>query len=79
VIVVEVAVDRRGQVTKSKVLRSPGIKSLDQVALASLKAASPLPAPPPALVAKGTLVFSETWLFQNDGRFQVRTLAMAQE
>jgi len=79
VIVVEVAVDRSGQVTRSKVLRSPGIKSLDEVALASLKAASPLPPPPSVLVAKGPLVFSETWLFQNDGRFQVRTLAMAQE
>ncbi|MGH6623764.1 MAG: energy transducer TonB [Burkholderiaceae bacterium] len=79
VIVVEVAVDRSGQVTRSKVLRSPGIKSLDEVALASLKKASPLPPPPSALVAKGPLVFSETWLFQNDGRFQVRTLAMAQE
>ena len=79
VIVVEVAVDRSGQLMRSKVLRSPGIKSLDQVALASLKAASPFPPPPSALVAKGPLVFSETWLFQNDGRFQVRTLALAQE
>ncbi len=79
VIVVEAAVDRTGNVTQSRIMRSPGIKALDQVALASLKTASPLPAPPPALVAKGNLVFSETWLFQNDGRFQVRTLAMAQE
>lgn len=79
VIVVEATVDRTGKVTQSRIVRSPGIKALDQVALSSLKAASPLPAPPTALVARGTLVYSETWLFQNDGRFQVRTLAMAQE
>ncbi len=79
VIVVEVTVDREGKVTRSKILRSPGISSLDDVALTSLKAASPLPAPPTKLVAKGPLVFSETWLFRKDGRFQLRTLALPQE
>ena len=79
VIVVEVTVDREGRVTRSKILRSPGIASLDTVALTSLKAASPLPAPPSKLVAKGPLVFSETWLFRKDGRFQLRTLALPQE
>jgi protein TonB len=79
VIVVEATVDREGRVTRSKILRSPGIASLDGVALASLKAASPLPAPPSKLVARGPLVFSETWLFRKDGRFQLRTLALPQE
>ena len=79
VIVVEVTVDRDGRVARSKVLRSPGIASLDSMALASLKAASPLPSPPPKLVAKGPLVFSETWLVRKDGRFQLRSLALPQE
>ena len=79
VIVVEATVDREGKVTRSKILRSPGIASLDNVALTSLKAASPLPAPPAKLVARGPLVFSETWLFRKDGRFQLRTLALPQE
>ena len=79
VIVVEATVDREGKVTRSKILRSPGIASLDDVALTSLKTASPLPAPPAKLVAKGPLVFSETWLFRKDGRFQLRTLALPQE
>ncbi len=79
VIVVEVTVDREGKVTRSKILRSPGIASLDSLALSSLKAASPLPAPPAKLVARGPLVFSETWLFRKDGRFQLRTLALPQE
>lgn len=79
VIVLEVTVDREGRVTRSKILRSPGIASLDSVALGSLKAASPLPAPPPKLVTRGPLVFSETWLFRKDGRFQLRSLALPQE
>lgn len=79
VIVVEATVDRDGKVTRSKILRSPGIASLNDVALTSLKAASPLPAPPAKLVARGPLVFSETWLFRKDGRFQLRTLALPQE
>jgi periplasmic protein TonB len=79
VIVVEATVDRSGQVVSSRITRSPGIKSLDQKALASLKLASPLPAPPAALLVRGNLVFSETWLVQNDGSFQVRTLALPQE
>lgn len=79
VIVVEVTVDREGSITRSKILRSPGIASLDSVALGSLKAASPLPPPPSKFVARGPLVFSETWLFRKDGKFQLRSLAMAQE
>ena len=79
VIVVEVTVDREGTVTRSKILRSPGIASLDSMALSSLKSASPLPVPPSKLVAKGPLVFSETWLVRKDGRFQLRSLALPQE
>jgi periplasmic protein TonB len=79
VIVVEATVDRNGNVVGSKVTRSPKIKKLDDMALASLKAASPLPAPPQSLLVRGNLVFSETWLVQNDGTFQVRSLALPQE
>jgi protein TonB len=79
VIVVEATVDKNGKVVASKVTRSPRIKRLDDMALASLKAASPLPAPPPMLLVRGNLVFSETWLVQNDNTFRVRTLAMPQE
>jgi protein TonB len=79
VIVVEATVDRNGNVVTSKVTRSPKIKKLDDMALASLKAASPLPAPPTALLVRGNLVFSETWLVQNDDTFRVRTLTLPQE
>lgn len=79
VIVVEATVDRSGNVVGSRVTRSNGYKDLDRMALNSLKGASPLPSPPTSLVPRGTLVYSETWLVQNDGRFQVRTLALPQD
>jgi len=79
VIVVEATVDKNGNVIASRVTRSPQIKRLDAMALASLKAASPLPAPPAVLLVRGNLVFSETWLVQNDNTFRVRTLALPQE
>lgn len=79
VIVVEATVDRTGKVMNSKIMRSPSIASLDAAALRSLGSASPLPAPPPSLIARGPLVYQETWLFRKDGRFQLRSLALPQE
>jgi len=79
VIVVDVTVDRSGKVTRSKIVRSPGIARLNDVVLASLKTASPLPAPPPALVKTGAITYSETWLFTNDSRWRLRTLTLPQE
>lgn len=79
VIVVDVTVDKSGKVTRSKIVRSPGITRLNNVALASLKSASPLPAPPPALVKTGAITYSETWLFTNDSRWRLRTLTLPQD
>jgi protein TonB len=79
VIVVEATVDKNGNVIASRVTRSPQIKRLNDMALASLKSASPLPAPPAVLLLRGNLVFSETWLVQNDNTFRVRTLTLPQE
>lgn len=79
VIVADVTVDRSGKVTRSKIVRSPGIARLDNTVLASLKTASPLPAPPPALVKSGAITYSETWLFTNDSKWRLRTLTLPQE
>jgi protein TonB len=79
VIVVDVTVDRAGQVTRSKIVRSPGIARLDSMVLASLKTASPLPAPPAGLVKTGGMTYSETWLFTNDSKWRLRTLTLPQE
>jgi protein TonB len=79
VIVVDVTVDRSGKVTRSKIVRSPGIARLDGVVLASLKTASPLPAPPPAIIKTGAITYSETWLFTNDSKWRLRTLTLPQD
>jgi protein TonB len=79
VIVVDVTVDKSGYVTRSKIVRSPGIPKLNNMVQASLKTASPLPAPPAALVKTGAMTYSETWLFTNDSKWRVRTLTVPQE
>jgi protein TonB len=79
VIVVDVTVDRSGKVTRSKIVRSPGIARLDSMVLASLKSASPLPAPPPAVIKTGAITYSETWLFTNDSKWRLRTLTLPQD
>jgi periplasmic protein TonB len=79
VVVVEMTVDREGKVINSKIMRSPGIGQLNAVALRSLRAASPLPAPPSSLLVRNAVIYQETWLFRKDGRFQLRSLALPQE
>lgn len=78
VIVVRMTVDRSGRITSSRILRTPGDKPLEQLALASLKRAEPLPAPPNALVSGNRVEIVETFLFRGDGRFQIRSLAPPQ-
>ena len=79
VVVVEMTVAADGQVRRADLLRVPGhAKDLGAVALRTLDAASPLPAPPRSLVAQGPIRTTETWLFRDDGHFQIRTLASAQ-
>jgi protein TonB len=79
VIIVEITVDRQGNVTNSNIRRSPSIASLNAAALRQLRNASPLPAPPAALLSRGALTYHETWLVRKDGRFQLRSLALPQE
>lgn len=79
VVVVEMTVGADGQVRRADLLRVPGhAKQLGGVALKTLNAASPLPAPPKGLVVQGTMKTTETWLFREDGQFQIRSLALAQ-
>jgi TonB family protein len=79
VVVVEMTVAADGQVRRAELLRAPThAKDLGAVALKAVNAASPLPAPPKALVAQGAMKTTETWLFRDDGQFQLRSLALAQ-
>lgn len=79
VVSVEYWVDRRGNVVASMLLRDNGDRTVDAIALASLKRASPLPPPSRALLnSSGRVRLVETWLFNNDGRFQLRSIAAPQ-
>ena len=77
VIVLQLTVDGKGALTDVRTLRS---RSAEHAAAAtkSVRAAGRLPAPPRELLRGGRLEFVETWLFRDDGKFQVRSLAEAQ-
>lgn len=78
IVVLSITVDHSGKMTKVSVQRSRD-EDASKVALASMQRAGPLPrpynlAPGPA----SSLTFSETFLFNADYRFQLRTLAPIQ-
>jgi protein TonB len=80
VVVLELAVGADGRVQNASVMRAPDhARELGAVAVRTAQAASPLPPPPRALLGRSTSVrFTETWLFRQDDRFQLRTLAQTQ-
>jgi protein TonB len=77
VVVLQLTIDRTGKVTQLKTLRTRD-GTMAKAASSSVRAAAPLPAPPAALLRRGTLEVAETWLFRDDGKFQVRSLAEGQ-
>ncbi len=78
VVVVRYAVDARGNLVHSEIQRSNRDKVTEATALATLRNAAPFPKPAPNLLRRGRVDISETWLFNNDGRFQLRTIAEPQ-
>lgn len=78
VIVIKYVVDRDGNLVKSEILRSNRDRHAETSALGSLKNTAPFPKPPAALLQGGRIELSESWLFNNDGRFQLRSVALAQ-
>ena len=79
VVVLDVTIDRDGKVAALSVRRSNGYKDLEKVAMNSVRDAAPFQSPSRALGRRdGSINFLETFLFRDDGRFQVRTLAEAQ-
>jgi protein TonB len=78
VIVLKFFVDESGKLTRSEVVRTNHDKVAEATALASLRGSAPFPRPGSALLRRGTVEISETWLFNNDGRFQLRTVAAPQ-
>lgn len=78
VVVVKYVVDARGNLVRSEILRSNRDRTTESIALASVKSTAPFPKPLPHLLRQGRLEISETWLFNSDGRFQLRTIAEPQ-
>lgn len=79
IVVVNITVDKEGQLQDVRVQRSRD-PDASRVALASMLRSGPLPRPE-GLVAANTeaVTFSETFLFDRDYRFQLRTLAGPQD
>ena len=78
VVVLRYAVDARGNLVRSEIMRSNRDNETESTALATLRNSSPFPKPASHLLRRGQLELSETWLFNNDGRFQLRTIAQPQ-
>ncbi|MFM0369608.1 energy transducer TonB family protein [Paraburkholderia aspalathi] len=78
-VVVSFTVDRDGRVLQSSVYRTNGDDEAESTALASLRRASPLPQPPGKLLnGHGQLELFEDWLFNDNGKFQLREFASPQ-
>jgi len=77
IVVLRITVDRDGQVQDVFVQRSRD-PDASAIALASLRRSTPLP--PPQALAQGPdgLTFSETFLFADSDRYQLRSLAAPQ-
>jgi protein TonB len=79
VVVLDVTVAADGRLLRVSVLRAPAhARELGDEAVRTVRHAAPLPAPPRALLNHGSIRFTETWLFRQDDRFQLRTLAQTQ-
>ncbi|MDE1183507.1 energy transducer TonB [Paraburkholderia sp.] len=78
-VVVSFTVDRNGQVVASEVYRTNGDDEAEGTALATLRRSAPFPQPPAKLLnARGQVELFEDWLFNDDGKFQLRTFANPQ-
>jgi protein TonB len=78
VIVIKFSVDASGKLLHSNIVRSNDDITTESTALASLRSSAPFPRPALQLLKHGRLELSETWLFNTDGRFQIRSIAQPQ-
>ena len=78
VIVLKFVIDANGKLLRSDIARTNHDSAAEATALASLRNAAPFPKPGANLLQNGRVELSETWLFNNDGRFQLRSIAQPQ-
>lgn len=79
VIVLNIVIDSNGQPARITIQRSPGDAEAEQRAIQSVRSGAPYARPSNALL-RGASGFelSETWLFNDDGWFQLRSVAQQQ-
>lgn len=79
IVVLRITVDRSGRITRVFVQRSRDHEA-SAVAMASMRRSGPLPRPLNLIApSEQSLTFSETFLFNDDYRFQLRSLASPQQ
>jgi protein TonB len=78
VIVVKYVIDANGNLVSSNIMRSNRDRANEQTAMASLKKTAPFPKPASHLLRQNRIELSESWLFNTDGRFQLRSTALPQ-
>ncbi|WMW82447.1 hypothetical protein RF679_09255 [Undibacterium cyanobacteriorum] len=78
VVVIKFSIDASGKLLSRDMLRSNKDKETEGTAMQSLSRAQAFPAPPASLLLQGKVELIETWLFNTDGRFQLRTIALPQ-
>ena len=77
IVVLQITVDRNGQLANVEVQRSRNAAA-SEVALASVRRSTPLPAPQQLTQPADKLTFLETFLFADGERYQLRSLAAPQ-
>lgn len=78
VVVLKFSIDGSGNLLRSEIQRSNRDRAAEATALSTLRKAAPFPKPAPHLLRQGKVDISESWLFNNDGRFQLRSVALPQ-
>lgn len=78
VVVLKYTVDAHGNLKHSSIMRSNRDVETEATALSTLRKSAPFPKPASHLLRRGQIEIVETWLFNNDGRFQLRTVAQPQ-
>lgn len=77
--VLEMGVDARGQIDKLRWLRAPSHAPEVMAEIERLvRQAAPFPPPSPSALQGGSARVVETWLWDQSGRFQLRTLSEGQ-
>ena len=75
IVVLDIAIDRDGNLRHVAVRRSNGFRALEHRAMDNVRRAAPFAAPPNTIRrADGSVSFLETFLFRDDGRFRILSL-----